>query len=279
MSRKPRGTLIIIGGHEDKDPRGEREILKEVTRRANHGGKSLVIVAVASQYPREVIAEYHEVFEDLGVKRIVDLGVRSRDEAYQDEAVEKLRHASVVFFTGGDQLRISSQIGDSPTFRCLEELYHNGATIAGTSAGAAAMPDTMLIAGPRDSSNRISALGMAPGLGFLPGVVIDSHFAERGRFGRLLGAVAQNPKNIGLGIDEDTAIVVERGERFTVLGSGAIYVVDGTGIGYSSLSEKNPEGVLSIFGAKLHVLGHGDRFDLLTRRPEVAVDDGEEQSE
>src|SRR3954447_20836755 len=100
--------------------------------------------------------------------------------------------------------------------------------------------------GAGDESAEISALGMAPGLGFLSGVVVDSHFAERGRFGRLLGAVAQNPRNIGLGIDEDTAIDVEQEERFGVLGSGAVYVVDGTGVSYSSLSERHPEGILSI---------------------------------
>ena len=129
----------------------------------------------------------------------------------------------------------------------------------------------MIVYGDGDVSNEISALGMAPGLGLLPGVVIDSHFAERGRMGRLLGAVAENPKNLGAGIDEDTAIVVERGERLRVIGSGAVYVVDGTEIAYSSLSERKPEGILSLFGAKLHVLGDGDRFDLVSRCPETAV--------
>jgi cyanophycinase len=108
---------------------------------------------------------------------------------------------------------------------------------------------------------------MAPGLAFLPGVVIDSHFAERGRFGRLLGAVAQNPRNVGLGIDEDTAIVVERGDGFRVIGSGAVYVVDGTNMSYSSLSERSAEGVLSVFDVKVHVLGKDDRYDLVGRRP------------
>src|SRR5690348_16170233 len=103
-------------------------------------------------------------------------------------------------------------------------------TIAGTSAGAAAMPETMLVGGANDESNKISTLGMAPGLGLIQGVVVDSHFAERGRFGRLLGAVTQNPKNLGLGIDENTAIVLERGEGFRVLGAGAVYVFDGRNV-------------------------------------------------
>ncbi|MBI3968103.1 MAG: cyanophycinase [Chloroflexi bacterium] len=164
-------------------------------------------------------------------------------------------------------MRITSQIGDSPTFRCLQERFVEGATIAGTSAGAAAMPETMLFSGPNEESNKISALGMAPGLGLIRDVVIDSHFAERGRFGRLFGAVAQNPKNLGIGLDEDTAIVIERDHAFRVLGSGAVYVVDGTGISFSSLSEVHPEGVVSLHDVKLHVLGDGDCFDLAHKQP------------
>jgi cyanophycinase len=128
------------------------------------------------------------------------------------------------------------------------------------------MPETMLIGGPSDASNKVSALAMAPGLGLCTGVVVDSHFAERGRIGRLLGAVAQNPRNLGLGIDEDTAIVVSDGQ-FAVLGTGAVYAVDGTDISYSSLSEQQAEGVVSIVDVRLHVLGTGDRFDLRERRP------------
>src|SRR3954462_1809936 len=131
------------------------------------------------------------------------------------------------------------------------------------------MPETMLVAGPGDESGRISALEMAPGLGLVRGAVIDSHFAERGRMGRLLGAVAQNPKNIGLGIDENTAVVLDHGPdgpRFRVIGGGAVYVVDGARITYSSLSERHAQGVLTICGVTLDVLGHGDAYDLAARR-------------
>ena len=277
MRTKPKGTLIVIGGHEDKDTRGEREILSEVAGRAKGQKGHLVIVTVATQYPKEVAAEYTAVFSELGVKIVDVFDIRSRDEAYAEDAVDKVRHASVVFFTGGDQLRITSQVGDSPVYRCLQELHEKGATIAGTSAGAAAMSETMLIGGAGDESNRVSTLGMAPGLGLMHDVVFDSHFAERGRFGRLLGAVAQNPRNLGIGLDEDTAIVIERDEAFRVLGSGAVYVFDGTQIPYSSLSEANPEGVLSVFGAKLHVLGRGDRFDLIARQPVIPEMNGRDR--
>jgi cyanophycinase len=263
---QPKGTLIIIGGHEERARERERAILAEVAGRAN-GSKPLVVVTVASGTHAESGDDYVRVFRELGVDHPRVLPLRSRQEAEDERVVQQLAEAAVVFFTGGDQLRITSQLGDSPVYRCLHELYRRGATIAGTSAGAAAMSETMVVGGAGDASPGISALRMAPGLGLLGGVVVDSHFAERGRFGRLLGAVAQNPANLGLGLDEDTAVVVERGQRFRVLGSGAAYVFDGSTIRYSSLSEARPEGVLTIHGVTLHVLGSGDAFDLEGRRP------------
>ena len=276
MAEKTRGDLIIIGGHEDK--RGGRTILTEVARRAKGRPGPLLIITVATQQPEEMGKEYTRIFHELGMQQVEVLDVRTRDEASDEANVEKVKAAALVFFTGGDQLRITSQIGDSPTFRCMRDRYTQGMTIVGTSAGAAAMPDTMLIEGEGDTSAEISAIGMAPGLGFIPGVVIDSHFAERGRMGRLLGAVAQNPKNLGLGIDEDTAIIVQRDEHFRVLGSGAVYVVDGAKLSYSSLSEKNPAGVVSIYDLNLHVLSQGDCFALASRRPSPAENERGEDS-
>jgi cyanophycinase len=226
----------------------------------------LIVITAATESPEKSADKYIPLFEGLGVKRVDVVDIRDRADAFNEENVEKVKGATAVFFTGGDQLRITSQIGDSPVYQCLQTMYEDGTTIAGTSAGAAAMPDTMLIAGPGDESNRISALGMAPGLGFIEGVVIDSHFAQRGRMGRLLGAIAQNPRNLGLGIDEDTAILVE-GDLFRVIGTGAVYVVDGTHIGYSSLSEKNPEGIVTIHNVKLHVLGENECYNLVERQP------------
>lgn len=268
MGAKAKGKLIIIGGHEDKE--GDRAILEEVCHEANGKNGSLVIVTVASQEPEALAEEYTKVFKELGVKRVDVLDIRERSQGEDETNVQRLREAGLVFFTGGDQLRITSQIGDSLVFQTMREMLKTGRTIAGTSAGAAVMPETMLIGGPSDESNRISALSMAPGLGLIEGVVIDSHFAERGRMGRLLGTVAQNPRNLGLGIDENTAVVIEGQEQFRVIGSGAVYVVDGADISYSSLSEEEAEGIVSIFDVKLHVLGQGDCFDLAGRRPIVS---------
>src|SRR5215203_979118 len=270
MYRKPRGTLIIIGGGVTEDMKEDgagRAIMQELSTRARKGGGAVGLVTASTHQPEETIQTYKKIFRDLGVERTEVIDIRSREDACLKENVDKLIKSTVIYLSGGDQLRLTSQVGDSPVFRCMKELYMDGTTIAGSSAGAAAMSDTMLIHGPDDETVELSALGMAPGLGFINGVVIDTHFAERGRLGRMLSAVAQNPATLGVGIDENTAIIVERGERFRVIGGGAAYVVDGTNLSYTNLSESRPEGVISIFGMKLDVLGVGDRYDLIERQP------------
>jgi len=265
MNRKPKGELIIIGGHERE---GELEILKEVVKIANRRSGPILIVTVATREPEEMAEEYVKLFKKLGAEQIDALDIRERSDAKTDTAVKKCEKAGVVFFTGGDQLRITSQVGDSPLYQCMRERFIDGLTIAGTSAGAAAMSETMLVYGDGDSSSEVSGIGMSPGLALIEGVVVDTHFAERGRIGRLLGVVAQNPRNLGVGIDEDTAIFVKDGQ-FRVMGDGAVYVVDGSEVNYSSLSEDKPEGIVSIFNVKLHLLKNDDRFDLIDRVPAV----------
>ena len=260
-----KGTLIIIGGHEDKD--GDCQILERVAEDVKRLKGNLVLATVATHLPEDIVREYTAVFRHLGVEKIDAVDVRTRGDGFKDDNIARLHHNSVVFFTGGDQLRITSQIGASPLYQRMIDIFNRGATIVGTSAGAAAIPITMLVSGPGDESADSGRLIMAPGLGLLPDIVIDSHFAQRGRIGRLLGTVALNPKNLGIGIDEDTAIIVERGQQFHVMGSGAVYVVDGRGMSYSSLSEQTAEGLISLYDVKLHVLGAGDCFDLTTRLP------------
>lgn len=258
------GPLIVIGGREDKE--GEKVILREVARRLD-GGK-LVIATVASHQPEGYFDAYRRAFGDLGIDDLAELYVEERGEALGDSAKAIFAEAAGIFFTGGDQLRISSQIGDTPIERMVRELHARGGLVAGTSAGAAAMSETMLVKGSNQESHRIGDLHMAPGLGLIRDVIIDQHFAERGRIGRLLGAVAQNPRVLGVGIDEDTAISLD-GARFRVLGSGAVYIVDGSGVTHSNIAEASPERTLSMHGVQLHVLSAGDTFDLERRRPTV----------
>jgi cyanophycinase len=261
------GTLIIIGGHE-KD--GDQRILQEVADRVGSG--KLVVCTVATVEPKESFAEYRKIFQGLGVKKIEQLDIRIREEGYTEEVVSVLDGATVVFFTGGDQLKITSQLGDSRVYQRIQEIFKSGGTIAGTSAGASVMSETMLISGNGEESHKLdSVLGMAPGLALIHDVVIDQHFAERGRLGRLLAAITQNPRTLGLGIDENTAVIVTDGERFEVLGEGAAYVLDGSKISYSNLAEGKEEmdKTLSVFDVKLHMLSEGNQFDLRDRRPEM----------
>ena len=265
------GALIIIGGHEDKE--GARTILKEVAGRVQ--GRKLVIATVASHQPEGYFDSYVKGFEDLGVGELVELYLNQRTETHHPDKLQLLDDAAGVFFTGGDQLRISSQIGDTEIERRVRTLYERGGVIAGTSAGASVMSDTMLVKGTSGESYRIGDLHMAPGLGLMRDAIIDQHFAERGRFGRLLGAVAHNPRVLGLGVDEDTAMVVE-GDRFRVIGSGAVYVVDGEDVSYSNIAEEKRDRPLSMLDVRLHVLSSGDSFDLRERRPQCGPSESSE---
>lgn len=256
------GPLFIIGGGEDKE--GDREILRALAERL--AGQKLVIATIASHQPRGYFSTYREVLGELGVTDTAELYLEDRAQATEPDVLATLDGAAGVFFTGGDQLRISSQIGDTPVERRVREIHAAGGLVAGTSAGASVMCETMLVRGPGSESHRIGDLHMAPGLGLIRDVIIDQHFAERGRLGRLLGAIAQNPRVLGVGIDEDTAIIVEGG-MFQVVGNGAVYVIDGASVSRSNIAEAEPERTLSMFDVSMHVLSEGDRFTLATRRP------------
>lgn len=257
------GPLIIIGGHEDKE--GERVILNEV---ASHlAGRPLVIATIASHEPEGYFESYQKAFGAIGVTDLRELYVEDRAESLSSEALALLEGTGGIFFSGGDQLRITSQIGDTPIERRIRELHAGGAVIAGTSAGASMMSETMLVKGASSESYRIGELHMAPGLGLVSGVIIDQHFAERGRFGRLLGAVAHNPRLLGIGVDEDTALVVQ-GRAVRIIGSGAAYVVDAEASTHSNIAEARADRALSMFDVGVHVLSSGDAFDLDRRRPQ-----------
>ncbi len=211
--------------------------------------------------------QYQRVFGQLGVSDVRELRITSRCDAMEPRRADVLEGATGVFFTGGDQLKITSELGDTPVLDRMQAIYEAGGVISGTSAGASAMCETMLVRGSGRESHRLGDVRMAAGLGLIHNAIVDQHFAERGRMGRLLGAVAQNPRMLGIGIDEDTAIVVEEERSFYVLGSGAVYVLDGSGVTYSNVAEDEPDTTLSLYGVTLHVLSHGDQFDFRGRRP------------
>lgn len=260
-----KGNLIIIGGHEDK--KGAKNILKEVCSKIDKEKDELVIATIATDLPKEVGAEYRDIFEKLGVKNINILDVQDRKDACEQGNINIMEKAALIFFTGGDQLKITSLLGGTPLYDAIHESHKRGCVYVGTSAGASVVCDTMIITGDDEAAPKKCTLKMAPGLGLIKNVVIDQHFSQRGRIGRLLVAIAENPESLGVGIDEDTAIMVSVDGEFTVIGSGAVYVVDGSKISYTNVSEQYPDEILSMFDVKMHVLKNGDKFNLKIRQP------------
>lgn len=263
MGEKVRGNLVVIGGAEDKE--GECIVLRKVVELGGNRDARVVTITTAADDPG-VGQTYAAVFRRLGVREVQVVDIQRREEAANEQVVEKIRRATCIFFTGGDQLRITSTLGGSPVDRVMHEAYESGVVIAGTSAGASAMSDTMIVEGLSDESPRKCTLKMAPGMGLLEEVVIDQHFAQRGRIGRLLCAIAQNPYVLGVGIDEDTAVVVTANAEFSVVGSRTVTVVDGREISHTNVSELKPDEPLAVIGVRLHTLAPGYRFDLRNRR-------------
>jgi cyanophycinase len=268
------GNLILIGGHEDK--KGDKIILRAVAKEVGRG--KLVVATIASDVPKELFDEYNAAFRSLGVRHVHHLSFDTREEAMRPGTLRVLDDASVVFFTGGDQLRITSQMGDTPVYTRVKQIFESGGTIAGTSAGASVMTETMVVSGESEETNKIGDLiKLAPGFGLIGGVVVDQHFAQRGRVARLLGVVAQNPRILGIGIDENAAIRIRRG-TFQCIGENAVYVLDASRMQFTNVAEGEPDESLCVYGVRIHVMNQSDKFNLKSRRPkhfpvEVVLDE------
>lgn len=261
---KPSGQLVIIGGAEDKE--GDCTILREFVRRAGGTKARIVVMTVATELPREVGENYIRVFERLGAEDVRILDTVEREDATSVTYLEAIEKATGVFFTGGDQARITSILKDTPIDEAIHKRYAEGIVVGGTSAGAAMMPDVMIVEGESETNPRVEVVEMGPGMGFLPGVVIDQHFLQRGRLGRLISALAQQPAVLGFGIDENTAIAVSD-NKFEVIGEGAVTIVDESELTHTNIGDILKDEALAVCGAKLHILPHGYKFDLKTRKP------------
>ncbi|GAA0078844.1 cyanophycinase [Clostridium sp. CTA-5] len=259
------GNLIIIGGGEDKE--GKKEILNRVCSSIDKDKDILLIATIATEYPKEAAIKYKNAFGELKVKNIKVLEINERMDSFNDENVELIKTSSLIFFTGGDQLRITSLIGGTPIYTALKQACVDGTFIVGTSAGASVMSDTMIVKGSDEESPRKCTLKMAPGLGLIKDVIIDQHFAQRGRIGRLLTGIAENPEVLGIGIDENTAIIVNKVGKIEVIGEGAVYFIDGSEITYTNVSELYGDQILSMHNVKLHILTNGNKFDLVKKSP------------
>ncbi|NGM88450.1 cyanophycinase [Parapusillimonas sp. SGNA-6] len=249
------GHLFIVGGREDRED--DMEVLKHYVELCGGPDARVAVLTSASTMMDNVRCAYDAAFDQLGLRNRVWVPVGDRREASNPAYVTQLSESDGIYITGGDQKRLLATIGGTPVEKALRHaLRERGACIGGTSAGASAMSEHMLAAGPSGLLPEKGAASLAAGLGFLRHVVIDQHFSERRRLGRLLSVVAQNPGLIGVGIDEDTALVISADHRLDVVGSGAVTIIDGRHIASSFLGAAMHER-LEMWNVTLHLLPAG----------------------
>jgi cyanophycinase len=258
----PQGTVIVIGGAEDKVR--DRVILGRFVALAGGPGARITVISTASSLGTEAGARYREIFADLGAASVTTIHAVTRLQANDEHAAGLVREATGIFMTGGNQLRLSSMIGGTRLAEAIAERFRAGAVVAGTSAGASAVSSHMIAFGASGATPKHRMAQIAAGLGLLPGVIVDQHFQQRNRLGRLLSLIAQNPMLLGLGVDEDTAGVVGPDQVMEVIGRGSITVVDGAASDTDAWEIRGHR-PLMISGVVLHSLPAGYRFDLRRR--------------
>ncbi len=266
MKSNEKGKLVLIGGGEDR--KGDKLILKEIVRLSGGSRGIIALFTAASQEPAQGIRDYEQAFLELGAEEVFVLPVNNRREASNRNNIDCLSKATALFMTGGDQLRLTSILGGTLLEKELHSLYQKGRlVICGTSAGASVMSDTMLVGGEGEEPPRKEGIAMAPGLRFLSRAVVDQHFAQRGRINRLLTVLAHNPGILGIGIDENTAVIIRDGCYLEVIGEQGVTLLDGRTIEAANVTEQAPGRALAITGITLHVLKHGCGYNLADRKP------------
>lgn len=279
----PKGKLIVIGGAVDKGSFTEKNYEKEIEKNFNFFERGILkrilmesehihdsrieVVTTASQIPEEVGIEYIKAFSYLDAVNIGVLGIKSREEANAQENIERLKLADIVVFTGGDQLRLSSILGGTSFHKCLLARYQNDPfVIAGTSAGAAACSNNMIYQGSAHEALLKGEVKITSGLGLINNVIFDTHFVHRGRIGRLFQAVVSNPVVLGVGLGEDTGLLITDGIKMEAIGSGLVILVDGRDIRDTNLTEIELGEPISIEHLVVHVMAKGTLYDLINHK-------------
>lgn len=275
-SKTPNGTLIAIGGSENKgeDQDGgenetqninftKNEILERFVQELPGKDSLVVVIPTASSIPEEVGETYVQVFKKLKVKHVQVLDIRSREESCQEEHLDLIDRAAGIMFTGGDQLRLTAIFGGTEIMRRIKERYYKDKlVIAGTSAGAAAMSTQMIFQGMNDGGFIKGSVSITAGLELLEDAAIDTHFISRGRIVRMAQMIATNPTFIGIGLEEDTGVVVKKGREMEIIGSGLVVVVDGRGSTATNIYEVEEGVPVTIRDLKVHLLGKGDTYTI-----------------
>ncbi|HEX9793043.1 MAG TPA: cyanophycinase [Planctomycetota bacterium] len=262
------GYIVPIGGAEEKVR--DAAILGRFAKLCGGDQARIAIIPTASQLP-ETGRAYEEVFKTLGVSRVRSLGFEERSDCEREDWLDRLERADGVFLTGGNQLRLSTTLGGTPVADLLRRRHaEEGLHVAGTSAGASFLSEHMIAFGDEGSTPRSDMVTLAPGLGLTKQAIVDQHFRQRDRLGRLLTALAYNPRPIGIGLDEDTAAFIAPDQELEVVGSGAITIVDPSEIEYSSMDSARPHEPVCVIGVRLHVLTAGATYNIETRVASVA---------
>lgn len=286
----PNGILVSVGGAEDKGTDLEKGIvernrlnffelgiLKNIISLTGVTDPTVEVITTASSIPDEVAENYIDAFSKLGCKKIGHLRIRDREDAAKAEYIERLRACDCIMFSGGNQLRLSSIFGGTEFLDILKQRLHDEHfVIGGTSAGAMAMSNTMIYEGSADKAHLKGEVKITTGLGFLQNVIIDSHFDKRGRFNRLAQAVAANPGAIGIGLGEDTGVVVTEGHNLKAIGSGSVVIIDGKNIDYNNIADIRTGEPISVENIIVHIMSSGDVYNLQNRTfvgKEIEIDD------
>ena len=257
-----RGWIIPIGGAENKE--NDRHILERFVHCSGGREADIVVIPTASRL-HETGPRYERLFKDIGAARVEVMDFDTRRDCHERGRLERLEQATGIFFTGGNQLRLTTLLGGTPVAKLVRIRNANGVTVGGTSAGASILSEHMIAFGDEGSSVISGSVRLAPGLGLTNRFIIDQHFRQRDRLGRLLTALAYNPFAIGIGLDEDTAAFIGPDETVEVVGSGGVTIVDAADVSYSSMDAVTEGEPVCMLGLKLHILVAGATFNMHTR--------------
>lgn len=264
MSETRRGAIVAIGGAEDTS--GDGDILQMFVDLAGGKDARIAIIPAASEEPQESGDGYRSLFKEMGVTEIEVLQFQTREAAGKEAALEPLRWATGVFMTGGDQNRLADIIIGTPVHDCLKEHNTVGQVVAGTSAGAAILASHMIQGGEGGASPRKGMVNLTEGLGLLPNTIIDTHFDERGRTGRLIACHAVHTDLISLGLDEDTAAIVDWDMVMSVAGAGTVMIVDGSSVKSDIEQLEDDDAPVMVNGIEIHTITSRYTFDLRARK-------------
>lgn len=257
-----RGWIIPIGGAENKE--NDRHILERFVRVSGGDSADVVVIPTASRL-HETGPRYERLFREIGAARVTVMDFDTRRDCQEPNRLRRLEEATGIFFTGGNQLRVTTLLGGTPVAKLIRVRNAHGVTVGGTSAGASILSEHMIASGDEGSAAVAGSVKLAPGLGLTNRFIIDQHFRQRDRLGRLATALSYNPFAVGIGLDEDTAAFISPEETLEVEGSGTITIVDGSEVSYSSIDTASDGQPVCMLGLRLHFLVAGATFNLHTR--------------